>query len=580
MHELLEVVADAVERAGGDVSVHVGPYPVMQSPCAYVVIPHEYFVVTPREHLPNPEQRAHTIGFCVEHAGNQTFEVSVAHARLLGGAMDINADSVVEMRRRGIPVERFTLGYSPLWDVWNGGNDSARPLDITYLGTTDVRRRQLLALQAEELSVWETRLLTPPHEPMYRPRVDFLMGKAKLRHLASSKVLINLHRGGSRALEWVRVLEAMCNGCVVVSERSDDFDPLVPGEHVLFADPKRIVATASAVLREPERLEAIRTSAWAQCRTMDMRTSAVRLMEMADDVVSRDRPALTRQPMTTPGDARSFPMVPEPPQPASDLPSLASWATALPESFRRLQASLLSAAGPHPASVAITEALQSRDGTARAVALVPNLVGDARQVARTVACLASQNIPLAGWTGRPGALATAPPGGFGIGATLNALVRATESELVLIVEPGQALFANAVERLLGALEAAPEAIAGFGFMADPSAGELWNALPLEVERLARRVYLSAPLLIRRSALVGLGGFSEDPALGGYEYHELWCRIARRGYAAVFVQQILGRGTRPRPAGSAIADIAPEVTLEALQRMAPRTLASSSHAGTA
>jgi hypothetical protein len=572
MHELLEVVADAVDRAGGDVSIHVGTYPVMESPCAYVVIPHEYFVVTPREHLPTADQRAHTIGFCVEHAGNQTFEVSVAAARLLGGIMDINADSVAEMRRRGLRAERFTLGYSPLWDVWHGVDDTDRVLDITYLGTTDVRRRQLLALQAEELSVWESRLLTPPHEPMFRAREDFLLGTAKLEHLAAAKVLINLHRGGSRCLEWVRVLEAMCNGCVVVSERSDDFDPLVAGEHLLFSDPKRIVATASALLRDPQRLALIRQSAWARCRAMDMRSSALRLMEMAGDIASQDRPATLRHAGTDPRVVGSIPIVPEPPQPASGLPSLALWAVGLPEPFRRLHASLLSAVeGLQAPSVAITHALPSAEGAPRVVALIPDLAGDARQVARTVACLASQDVPLAAWTGRAETATSPPPGGFGVGATLNALVRATEAEVILVVEPGQELFANAVRRLLVALDAAPDAIAAYGFMADASEAELWNALPLESERLARRAYLTAPFLIRRSALVAMGGLSEDPALRGYEYHELWCRIARREHAAVFVQQMLGRGTRPRPTESNIAAIAPEVTLEALHAMAPRTL---------
>jgi hypothetical protein len=249
------------------------------------------------------------------------------------------------------------------------------------------------------------------------------------------------------------------------------------------------------------------------------------------------------------------------------------WAVGLPEPFRRLHASLLSAVeGLQAPSVAITHVLPSAEGAPRVIALVPDLAGDARQVARTVACLASQDVPMAACTGRAETATSPPPaGGFGVGATLNALVRATESELILVVEPGQELFANAVRRLLVALDAAPDAIAAYGFMADASEAELWNALPLESERLARRAYLTAPFLIRRSALGAMGGLSEDPALRGYEYHELWCRIARREHAAVFVQQMLGRGTRPRPTESNIAAIAPEVTLEALHAMAPRTL---------
>ncbi len=205
------------------------------------------------------------------------------------------------------------------------------------------------------------------------------------------------------------------------------------------------------------------------------------------------------------------------------------------------------------------------------MALIPDVKRDARQESRTLESLAAQGAAVAAWIGGPEALPTeAPTETEGAGATLNALLGATESELVLVVEPGQELFSNCVQRLLQALDAAPEAVAAYGFMADPTAGELWNALPLEGERLERRAYLTAPFLIRRSTLLGLGGFSEDPVLSGYEYHDLWCRVARRGHAAAFVQQILGRGARPRPTGSAIAALAPEVSLEALQRTDPTT----------
>lgn len=568
MHELLEVVADAVDRAGGNVSLHTGAYPVMPSPCIYVVIPHEYFVVTPPDDLPSAAQRSRTIGFCVEHPGNQTFEVSVSHASSLGGVMDINGDSVAELRRRGVPAERFALGYSPLWDAWGGIDETDRHIDITYLGTTDIRRAQLLALQAEELSAWTTRLIIPPHEPMTRPRQDFLMGRNKHEHLASTKVLINLHRGGSRSLEWVRVLESMCNGCVVTSERSADFGPLVAGEDLLFAEPTRIVATASALLCDPQRLGAIRQAAWAKCRSIDMRVSAQRLLEMAADLERGGRLAASR-PNPAPRDPSCHPGVPEPPQPDSGLPSLAPWAAALPEPLRELQVSLLTAIGELKGSeVSVTEALATPD--TRVVALVPDLSPDARQVSRTVEALEEQDSPLGAWIGR----LVAPPADlsgsrFRLGACLNALLAATDSELVLVIEPGHDLFHRAIRRLVDALDASPSAVAAYGFMANPSAGELWNALPWEPERLATRAYLSAPFMIRRSALVELGGIAEEPALVGYEYHDLWCRIAHRGWESVFVQEILGRGRRVESGGGAIAAIAPDVTRNALQMTRPQ-----------
>jgi len=408
---------------------------------------------------------------------------------------------------------------------------------------------------------------------MYRPRQDFLMGSAKMEHLAASKVLINLHRGGSRSLEWVRVLEAMCNGCVVVSERSEDFAPLVPGEDVVFAESTRIVACASAMLRDPLRLGSMRQAALATCRTIDMRASAELLMEMASGLsrgfgraVSK-RSAGSRQ-------ALSHPTVPEPLQPASDLPSLAPWAADLPEPFRRIQARLIAAAArAQQKDVSISCVLPAPAATARMVALIADVVGDARQTSRTVAALETQDVAIGAWVGRAGGRDDAAPvGPPGLGIALNTLLRATLAEVVLVIEPGQVLFESSVRRLLGALDVSPDAVAAYGFMANPSAGELWNALPWEPDRLTRRAFLSAPFVIRRSSLVELGGLTEDPALTGYEYHDLWCRIADREWTAAFVQQILGRGERSRPAENGISAIAPEVTEDVLRRSSPRLFA--------
>src|ERR1017187_3508954 len=181
MGELLEVVSDAVSHTGVRTSIHIGSFPSLSEPAAYVVVPHEFFVLTAPEDQPTDEQLSRTIGFCVEHPGNATFEVSASRGARLGALFDINADSTDELRRRGLSVERFRLGYSPRWDAWGGDSTSLRPTDITYMGTADARRDQLLALQAEALSRWDCRLLLPPHEQMTQPRPDFLMGSEKLR---------------------------------------------------------------------------------------------------------------------------------------------------------------------------------------------------------------------------------------------------------------------------------------------------------------------------------------------------------------------------------------------------------------
>ncbi|HEV2780589.1 MAG TPA: glycosyltransferase, partial [Actinophytocola sp.] len=285
MAELLEVVADAVRSAGGTARTLVGRIPPPGPDTVYVVVPHEYFVVTPDDGFPDAELCARTIGFCVEHPGTATFERNASLVGALGAAVDINPDSTAELRRRGIAVEHFQLGYSPLWDMWGGDPAGPRDVDVTYLGTAERRRSVLLGSYARELEHLRTRLFTPPHEMMSAARVDFLPGAAKLAHLARSRVLINLHRERKQALEWVRTLEAMCNGCVVVSEPSTDLGPLIPGEHLVIARPESLGSVAAALCADPDRERALRAAAYDLVRSLDLPGSAKLLIELAGSLL-------------------------------------------------------------------------------------------------------------------------------------------------------------------------------------------------------------------------------------------------------------------------------------------------------
>jgi PAS domain-containing protein len=568
--ELLGAIAQSVTESGLEASTTVGAFPELAEPCAYVVVPHEFFLNTSPELRPTPEQRARTIALCVEHPGTTSFEISAFHAASLGAVMDISGDSTAELRRRGLKAERFRLGYSESFDAWGGVANTLRPIDITYMGTTDIRRDALLARQADRLAEWECRLLIPPHEWMTRSRPDFLIGHDKLEHLAQSKVLINLHRGESRALEWVRAIEAMSNGCVIVSERSKEFEPLVPGRHILFARPENTVAVASALLRNPERLEAIRRNAYALCRTLDMRPSALRLVELARSLVSG--PVRATSLGSVPGwqivGAGSASNVAPVPTPASNLPELASWATTVPRPLRVMQAISLAASRPIASVIEVETHDDGEPGRVRAV--LP--VADDRDggIGRTVRSLRAQDTKLSWSIGRwkRGETEYVTPSLPRRGPLINSLVCASTAEYILVLEPGQELFVEAVRRLLAALDANPSAAAAFGIMADTVRGQLWNALPLEPERLLWRAYLGSGFLVRRVVLSNIGEFSDDPALNGYEYHDFWCRLVESGFTAVLVAQVLGTGPTPHPPDLGIASIAPELAWEALRRGAP------------
>jgi Glycosyl transferases group 1 len=578
-HELLEVVAQAVSEAGAEASTHVGPFPALAEPCAYVVVPHEFFLNTPERLRPTPEQRARTVAFCVEHPGTTSFEISAFHAASLGAVMDISDDSTAALRRRGLAAERFRLGYSERFDAWGGAMTTSRPVDITYMGTTDPRRDAILARQAHQLHEWDCRLFIPPHEWMTRSRPDFLLGREKLEHLARSKVLINLHRGESRALEWVRALEAISNGCVIVSEYSREFEPLIPGEHILFGRPENMAALATTLLRTPERLSAMSRAAYEMCRALDMHPSAARLIGLARALVSgaafaaraRDEsPSVTpRPPVLT---AVSVP------QPAADLPKLASWAIPLAAPIRFMHAMSLSASATRTDPPRVETHQYSENPRVHVVIPVPDGRdgGVGRSVRSVISQLSDGAWSIARWDGVREDHVT--PSAPCRAVLLNALVGALSAEYVLVLDPGQELYPQSIASLVKALEANPSTSATFGMMADTASGQLWNALPLEPDRLVRRAYLGAPFMVRQTVPAHIGAFAEDPALSGYEYHDFWCRLVESGGTAVLLPQIVGAGPVPHPPELSIARIAPELTWAALRRAAPRLLGERTEAG--
>lgn len=284
MHELLGVVAHEVQKAsaGEGIGVTVSEGPLPDDPYGvYVVVPHEFFVVLPEDQHPDEQELRRTIGFCVEHPGTATFLTTVSTARWLGGRVAISESTTIALNRIGLPTERFVLGYSELWDHWRGASNE-RPFDMLYLGTADERRSRLIALEIEELDEADIFLAMPPHEPMVRPRPDFFMGADKHKLLAQAKILLNLHRSESSALEWVRVLEAICNGCVVVTETSSSFAPLVPGTHLLMARPRSLTRVVRVLLDDPDRLFEVQHNAYNLARTeLNMQGSARMLIDMA-----------------------------------------------------------------------------------------------------------------------------------------------------------------------------------------------------------------------------------------------------------------------------------------------------------
>jgi hypothetical protein len=551
MEELFEVIADAVRGAGGTATTWVGPLPEDRPDAVYVIVPHEYLVVLPESQRPRPEQLRRTIGLCVEHPGTRTFETAAALLPKLGATFDINEDSQLELARRGTKAHRFQLGYTKLWDCWGGDPDRPRDIDVTYLGTAEHRRSALLARAARDLDGRTVRLLTPPHEPMVKPRPDFLMGRAKHEHLARSRVLLNLHRESSTALEWVRVLESACNGCVVVTEPSSDLAPFANGKQLVVARQQVVGAVTEALLRNEELERSIRVEAYRFVREeLDMTASATRLIEVAADLA--DRHPAPRAATTVSRPVRSETTGDGPL--AVDTPS---WdprfrgeeslhAEADEVAARRLvdrveHARRATESGWQPAATPLAPSstapvrdvdvlIVRRPGDPDVSGLIDDLAAGTVLPARVLVC---QD----GTIGRPGPLPfdqLTHPTARGSGYSWQELLTRSTAPLVLVLDATMRCTPHLLERLLAA-----DADVAHCPVADPRLG-LVGALPPESRRLATLPYLGAGYLARRE----LASWPDDPWLEGLEHHVFWQHAA--GTRTRLVQQVLLSRSEPQP----------------------------------
>ena len=559
MEELLDVVAEAVREVGGRARTAVGEYPAPEADTVYVVVPHEYFVITPDAEQPTAEQCRRTIGFCVEHPGTATFERNATLVRSLGAAVDINHDSTAELRRRGVAVEHFQLGYSPLWDVWGGDLDSPREYDVTYLGTAERRRSRLLASYWRDLDSLRVRLLTPPHEMMVDRRVDFLPGKEKFEHLARSRFVLNVHREQKRTFEWVRALEAMSNGCVLVSEPSADLAPLMPGEHLIVARPQSLGTVAAALAGQPERERQLRAAAYEFVRRLDLPGSARMLVELATSMARGTAPAPPAP--GAPGAAAAGMRSPvgdlaiDTPSWDSRFHGFAGGAAPAASVARAVQLAQRTAAARRSSGSEWLEPVCGQVFPDRERSDVDVLIArgpgepDPDPVVRDL--LAGTVLPRQilvaddGVGPRPAArpyrlLRNESP--LGCGFSRNALLRESSASWLLVLDAGMRAAPHLLERLVAAAGQSDVVHSPVG---DPVAG-LVGALPPEPRRLSTLPYLGAGYLVRRGVVESFGGWSTEPLLDGLTDHVFWRRVAAEGLPSELVQQVLLHRLRAEP----------------------------------
>ena len=590
MTEIAEALTDAIAQCGRDVELYRHGLPTRTPGTVNLVVaPHEYFTLYEgASEGALVKAAAESVCVGVEQPGTHWFEYGARYTSYGPLAIDINRRGVSELRRRGVEAYRLHPGYYSGWDAWGGAASTDRPCDVLFLGSLTHRRAQILSQAAPILAQWtcDLRLFRGDH-PVRDGTDGFVSGRAKHELLAGSRVLLNVHQGERDYFEWIRVLEALSNGCLVLTERSGGYAPLVPGRHFIQAPAAALAAQVDGMLRDEALRAELALGAYEFVRkNMDWVDNVDRLLTLLERRLSHvaapgdGATAATRLPESLRRPGRRAPV---PPQSTPSAPAVKSQVNAL---FDQAEA-------------------HEKQGRSMIKDILLAEVNDSRLIEATIAALEHGSQEFAQVSDTPGYLRATPEvsvvlthynySAF-VREAIESVVASTGVRLELVVVDNHSdpeeldylrsvidtyewfpirLVANAADqgpsasRNIGARHARAAQLllldadnmlyptgaqllhaalgqsdAAFAYGLIEKFGQdtgLLSAVPWNVEQLVHSNYIDTMALIRHEVWDEFGGF--DPqvaAMGGYDDYAFWLQLAAAGYRGQLVSSFIGR----------------------------------------
>ena len=580
MIDIASWVAEAATSTGRRAEVVTDGLPTDDGALNLVVAPHEFFEL--HDASPHDLKRAAAASVCVctEQPGTPWFHLSVDACRRGLRTLDISGHGTEALRALHIDARRLRLGsVASMTAPHDEGHE--RDIDVLFMGGLDDRRGAALAAMAPTLYRRRSELrLFRFEKPAVPGSPGLLFGADKYRLLGRSKVLLNVHRDRSMHhadpsharpyFEWARMIEAIANGCVVVSEASDDHEPLQPGVHFVEAAVDDMAAAVVGLLDDPERRERIASA--AREAIGGERSLAAQLGPLLDDLEAevlprvpahvasgRHRRGLWRygaskvQPPVRLGAFRPY----APVQVRAKELALADnrllqrldgaaclLAHGAEQHIERVETPAYVAAQPEVSAVVslynyaevVVDTLDSivaSEGVRFEVIVVEDHATDhSRDVVRAY-LQAHPEVPM---------VLLAKDANEGLAAARNSGFEAARAPLVMVMDADNQVYPTCLRRLADALAAEPEAGAAYAILEDfGTQRNVRSALVWDVERLCRANYIDAQAMLRRSTWHQLGGYrNDDDHVFGWEDWDLWLRLARSGGRATLVPEILGR----------------------------------------
>ncbi|HTZ85665.1 MAG TPA: hypothetical protein VMB05_03265 [Solirubrobacteraceae bacterium] len=578
--ELQDALAETLAAEGIEVTHAVDCFPSLREGLAYVFVPHELLPFIMPDARPNAEQLRRSVAICTEQPGTHWFDETAQVAAQVAAALDINSLGVQALRRCGVAARLLQLGYTSRWDRWHQRQTAPREIDVTLLAGATPRRLTAIARCGRHLAGRRTELHLPealvPHGASSE---QFISGERKWELLARSKLLLNIHRGELGYFEWQRAVEAIANGCVLLSEHSLGFEPLVPGEHFVSCSYESLDVALQALLEDEDRLARMRDSAYRLLRDLyPLRASAPMLAEAIEQAACTPlRPGLARA-----GDPVPRPSPPQLPPPAWELiaPSLTDDRTTAPPATR-------ARAGDEADGSAELFGTHTRTQPPRVTVLLAGAAGSMAGAVRALSLSEYEQIELvlvdrsddepsfeealgpaladAPWI--CGSRLTVAPS-LTVGDACNRGLELAHGELILLLAAETELYPHALGRLVDTLDRRKNAAFAYGAVELHNVGRpegLDGYLGWEPYRLRYGSFINGLALIRRSTVLQVGGFVSDPALDGWEELALWCALADRDEHGVRVPEILARRRSPILRQPAAAERDPATAWRVLRR---------------
>jgi hypothetical protein len=263
MIEIAEIFNEGFRNSDVHSEIKLDKIPLLQPQpelMQLVIAPHEFFNLFLQPRLTSEEvleivQSVYMLS--AEQPLTHWFEMSCDRARPSKGVLDITEHTAIEYRKRDVFTLHAPIGYASCFEA---GIDFEqlpdRCFDLLFLGSNSPKRELFLSQNAALFNHHNSNIvITRLEKPKFSHTAGFFANHSRNRLLHSCKILVNVHANDNTYFEWLRVLMAIANGCLVISETSDYIEPLVNGRHLIVTDLDDIATQCDYYLEhESERL--------------------------------------------------------------------------------------------------------------------------------------------------------------------------------------------------------------------------------------------------------------------------------------------------------------------------------------